>query len=242
MELAGSEMERRLQHLELRSLGTMKESVAEFYRGIPGKKHARAKWSADAYPVGTEKELYAELAHTLLAAPAVMIPAMLGSLGTSPAEGLARTPDSGHWRAYRLSTIRFRRGTGWTSPMCFPGAAGANGIADVGIFLNPRVNETKGQVDADRMLYLEIKSADHHRHTVGQLRAHLEHLENNTAPDVGYLAAIGGRCPAIHHPRWLGHVGLVSVLEPMAEVAAGLPNLPLAGEIGGLLARKRKPR
>lgn len=235
VELGGSRMERRLGHLELHSLGTVKDSVADFYHRIPSKN-----WSPDTYPVESEKELYAELAHILLAAPHAMVPALLRSFGTRPANELADSCGDGLWRCYRLSTIRFEKGVRWSGPICFPGAACSNVIADIGLFQNPRIDQTAGMIVADRLVYLEIKSADHRRHASSHLLPHLKHLAEETPDGAGYLGAVGGKRPAVNHPRWLGHVGLLGLLEHMAEVAASLHNSALADEVQRLAARKRR--
>jgi hypothetical protein len=235
-------LELRLRKLELVALSSMEESVVDFFRRLPSGPKSKPRWTPAMYPTGSEKELYAEFAYILLSAPQVTIPALLQLFQTSPVQLLENASMPGHWRAYRLSTVRLERGLRWTGPMCFPGAAGQGGIADVGLFLNPSYHGADGrQVQADALLYFEIKSADHHSHKVSQLEAHLEALEQETAVGVGFLAAVGGRRVHVQHPRWLGHVTLDDFLRRMNEVAmVELSNVSLAAEIEELRIRKSR--
>jgi len=120
--------------------------------------------------------------------------------------------------------------------MCFPGAAGRGAIADVGLFLNPFYGGAHGQLQAEVMLYLEVKSQDRYAHKDSQLKAHLAALEQETPNGVGFLAAIGGKPVQIEHPRWLGHTTLRRFLTTAEQVAsAELGHASLAEEIRALL-------
>ncbi len=233
-------LERRVSRLELVAMDTMKASVVDFFRRVPSGQKSRPRWVPEMYPTGSEKELYPEFAHILLSCPGVMVPALLGLFRTPVAQRLLQAPLTGSWRAYRLSTVRLEKGVRWTGPICFPGAAGYGAIADVGFFLNPSYDGADGkQVRADKILYFEIKSADHHSHKASQLQAHLEALERETPPGVGFLAAVGGRRTSLDHPRWLGHVTLDSFLRGMYQAAvAELANSRLAAEIEELRVRR----
>lgn len=233
-------LEREVERLELRVLDTMKSSVKDFYRRVPSGTKSNPSWTPEMYPTGTEKELYPQIGYILLSAPDVCIPALLALINEPAAHELLKANLSGEWKAYRMSTVRLEKPVQWTDPMCFPGGAGEGGIADVGLFLNPTFDGRGGrQLRAERIIYLEIKSADHYSYKRSQLLSHLSALEEQTEKDVGFLAAIGGRSVGLEHPRWLGHASLVHFLNTMAQmVRAGLQDEALATEIVGLLKDK----
>lgn len=238
-------LEKRLAHLELVVLDSMKASVADFYRRIPPKADQKSPWRIDAYPTGDEKELYAQFAHIVLSAPATTIPAMLRLFGTSTAEQLLGKPLLGHWRGYRISTIRFRLGSGWEGPMCLlgtsdPGSPGA--IADVGLFLNPDYDVENGVVRAETILFFEIKSAPHHRYSRRQIEGHMAALEQHPSSPVAFLAALGGRRIAVDHPQWLGHATWDEFLGTMSQaIGLGTSNSALVDEIEELrISRSRQ--
>lgn len=150
MSVGSSPLEERVAHLELVKKKSMRASVTDYYRRTPSrgkrKGHGRAAF-------GTEKELYPQLAYILLSSPGVMIPTLLRIFRTEAARRLLRSSLAGRWRAYRLSTIRPKRGVRWTGPRCFPGAAGQKAIADIGFFLEPSYDRPH-QIRAKRLLYL----------------------------------------------------------------------------------------
>jgi hypothetical protein len=169
---------------------------------------------------GSEKELHAEFGCIVLFDPLVTVPALLRLFHTPASEELLNNMPSGSWRGYRLSTRRLR-GSGYGTPMGFPGVAGCGGIADVGLFLNPTFDGKGGsQMQAERVLLFEIKSQDHHPHKESQLRAHLRAIERDDQSRSTFLGAVGGRRVHIQHPRWLGHVGLNDFLADMGPSAA----------------------
>jgi hypothetical protein len=235
-----SRLERRLRPLELVALPSMEESVVDFFRRRPSGPRSKPRWTPAMYPKGSEKELYAEFAYIVLSAPQATIPALLRMCERTSATQLANALTPGVWRAYRLSTVRLDRGVRWSGPMCFPGAAGHGGIADVGLFLNPSYDGAqRRQLGADLIIYFEIKSSDHHSHKVSQLQAHLEALDEETPAGVGFLAAVGGRPVRVQHRRWLGHVSLDGFLQGMSQVAgAELSDARLASEVDELRRRK----
>lgn len=220
-------LENKVSSLELIPQNTLQESVDDFFRRKPS--HGKPK---------VEKILYAQIAHILLINPQVMIPALLGVLSVPTSHAVHQSFCPARWRAYRLSTAHMERPTREIDVLCFPGAAGEGGIADVGLFLNPSFDGKQGfQIQADLIIYFEIKSQDRHRHSYSQLQAHLSALEHQTPNGVAYLACIGGRMPTnkIDHARWLGHVSLNGFFTAMASVAkVSLNDARLAGEIKNL--------
>lgn len=232
-----NKLQRRLARLELVHLDSMLNSVADFYRRLPSK----AKWNVDLYPTGSEKELYAEFAHIILADPPGMIDLLFRLLDTPIAKELRESCMAGSWRAYRLSTIRRDRGMRWQGPECFPGAAGHGAIADVGLFLNPSYGVDSYQIDADFFLYFEIKSSDAYAHSRSQLAGHLAALELELPEKKAFLVALGGKDIVLDHPRWAGHTTLGGFFAAAKRYAAEqLRDEALVAEINGLLVRKQR--
>ena len=202
----------------------MRASVADFYQRVPSRSGV---WTAERCPTGSEKELYAKFAHILLSTDET-IPALLKLCDTKK---LGSRVLDGKWCAYRVSTVRRdkgMRGKEIKSPLIFPGGSGRKGITDVVLLLNPVFGEDSEQIQADLLLYFELKSRDHYRHHLDQLDAHLDAI---SLVKNAFLIAIGGKPVYIKHRRWLGHVTLGGFFEVMSQVAKKLHKRRLADEI-----------
>jgi len=73
-------LEERLARLRLECGATMHDAV----RGFVTRIRSRRAWDEATYPEGTEKQLYAQFAHILLADPSLMIPELFSLLPTTP--------------------------------------------------------------------------------------------------------------------------------------------------------------
>ncbi len=216
-----TKLEKVLERVRLVNRRKMEASAKDFFRRVPGKA---------PYPTGREKDLYAEFAHILLSEPATVIPALIHALG-APATldierrlaGTWRAYRVTAWRAYRVTTVRRDRGTHWKAPHCFPGCAGEGAISDVVLLLNPSFHGGE-QVNADLLLYFELKSSDKRRQDREQIDSHLSALAAK-APSNGFLGAVGGRPLQVTHPQWLGHVSLSTFLEVSERATTGKSQL-----------------
>ena len=100
---------------------------------------------------------------------------------------------------------------------------------------NPYFGDDSEQIQADLLLYFELKSRDHYRTDHSQLKAHLDAISSDRLARNAFLAVIGGKPVDIQHPRWLGHLALRRFLDVMSQVAAKkLHNKQLADEIEDL--------
>ena len=97
---------------------------------------------------------------------------------------------------------------------------------------NPYFGDDSEQIQADLLLYFELKSRDHYRTDHSQLKAHLDAISSDRLARNAFLAVIGGKPVDIQHRCWLGHVTLRRFLEVMSQVAAKkFHNRRLADEI-----------
>jgi hypothetical protein len=232
-------LERKLKRLELHPASTMSEAVAAYFARVRSGTRKAPRWTPDLYPCSTEKELYAEMAYIFLAQPVSMLRAFLDEAATMSAANLGNASLHGTWRAFRISTARPGPRNRYKGPRIFSGGAGYGSIADIGLFLNLRVDPLANPcLRADKIIYFELKSSDRARHDRTQLASHLKSLEEETAIGVGYLAAIGGRPLAVEHPRWLGHVSLDGLLNRLGGVAKAAHRDPLAEELRQLRVRR----